>query len=420
MLRRWLRLRSRSFTLLFGLLAAGFVITIITYPDQAFQASLQGLKLWWDQVFPALLPVLVITELLLGFGMVHALGVLLEPLMRLVFRLPGPAGWAMAAGMIGGYPLGADATAKLRKRSDIGLAEGQRLLALSHICNPMFIVGVVGAGFLRSPEAGAALAILHVAAAAAAALIQRGYSPDARKRKGSSLEGNAQVLLPPPAGGWSSRMYRAMSMAHREDGRAFGKLLGDAVTNAIQALMMVGGLMMIFSVAIRLIDIRFGGAAVTPWLTRLLPGLLEPHLGAYAVSGITGWIPAFQAACIGAVLAWSGLSLHAQVMAFARSTGLRYGPFLRFRLLHAATAFVLTLAAWQPLGRLLTGTETVFSPEGGWSRLPAELPGGWNIREAAALWGGTLTLLVLVLALMLLLSLLIRLLERTAGREPRS
>lgn len=414
MLRSWFRLRSRPFTLLFGLLAAGFVITIITYPDQAFQASLQGLTLWWNQVFPALLPVLVITELLLGFGMVHALGVLLEPLTKRVFRLPGPAGWALAAGMIGGYPLGADATAKLRKRGDIGQADAERLMALSHLCNPMLIVGVVGAGFLHSPEAGAALAILHLAGAALTSLLLS-------RTGGSGSRPHPEELAPRAAAsagsgpGWGVRMYRAMNTAHREDGRAFGKLLGDAVSNSIQALMMVGGLMMIFSVAVRLVDVRFGGDGASPWLNRLLPAVLEPHLGAYAVSGIGGWFPAFQAACIGAVLAWSGFSLHAQVMAFSKGTDIRYAPFLRFRLLHAGITFGLTLLAWQPLGRLLPGTEAVFSPEEGPTPLPGELPGGWSLREAAALWGGTLTLLALALSAMLLLSLLIRLLEKAGS-----
>lgn len=421
MQRRWFRTSSRPFTLMLGLLAAAGVISIITYPDQSFQASLQGLRLWWEQVFPALLPVMVATELLLGLGMIHGLGVLLEPLMRRVFRVPGFGGWALAAGLVGGYPLGADAVSKLRKREDIGQAEAERLLSLSHLCNPMLMVGVVGAGFLQSPEAGVMLAILHYASAAAAGLIRRfpESAPASGKRKPDGAPRPAEGSGLRKGKGMSARALRAMQDARSEDGRAFGKLLGDAVSGSIQALMMVGGLIMIFSVTVKIIDLRFGGSALSAWLLRLMPGVLEPHLGAYAFSRTDGWIPSVQAAGIGACLAWSGFSLHAQVLSFMKDTDMRYVPFLRFRLLHAAAAAVLTLFAWEPLGRLLQGTESVFSPSGTGAGTLARLSGEWSLREAAAIWGSLFTMLALLLSFMLLLSLAIRMLEHAAGRRNR-
>jgi sporulation integral membrane protein YlbJ len=416
MQRRLFHTRSRTFTLMLGLLAASFVISIIIYPDQAFQASLHGLRLWWEQVFPALLPVLVVTELLLGLGIVHGLGVLLDPLMRRLFRIPGSGGWAMAAGLIGGYPLGADAASKLRKRGDIGQAAAERLLSISHLCNPMLMVGVVGAGFLHSPEAGVMLAILHYAAAAAAGLIQSFTGP-AAERKPHDAAPTAHG--PEIREGLLTRASRSMQTARGEDGRAFGKLLGDAVAGSIQALMMIGGLIMIFSVAVKIADLQIGGAALSPWLLRLLPGVLEPHLGAFAFSRSAGWIPSIQAAAIGACLAWSGFSLHAQVLSFTKGTDIRYGPFLRFRMLHAAAAAVLTLLAWEPLGRLLQGTEAVFSPSGTWALTPGAFSGEWSFREAAAAWGSLFTMLALLLALMLLLSLAIRMLEHAANKHKR-
>lgn len=418
MQRGWVNTRSRPFTLLLGLLAASFVLSIILFPDQAFQSSLKGLKLWWEWVFPALLPFLVVTELLLGFGIIHGLGVLLEPLMRRVFRLPGIGGWAMAAGLIGGYPIGADACAKLRKREDIGRVEAERLLSLSHLCNPMLMVGVVGAGFLHSPEAGLMLALLHYTSAAAAGLLQRVF----RKAPVGSLEvpvskqGLAAAAI---RGSMPVRAVRVMEQARREDGRAFGKLLGDAVTNSIQALMMVGGLMMIFSVAVKLVDLQIGAYTAGEWFIRMLPGLLEPHIGAFALSQQGSWIPAMQAACIAAALAWSGFSLHAQVLGFMNGTDMRYGSFLRFRLLHAAVAAAFTLLAWEPLGRLLQGTEAVFSPASRFGADPAAYTMGSNLREIAALWGSLTLMLGLLLAVMLLVSLVIGVLEKaSASRRP--
>ena len=63
---------------------AGLVVTVafVMYPEAAFEASLDGLKLWFEIVLPALLPFFTMSEILMGLGVIHAVGVLLEPLMR--------------------------------------------------------------------------------------------------------------------------------------------------------------------------------------------------------------------------------------------------------------------------------------------------------------------------------------------------
>jgi sporulation integral membrane protein YlbJ len=402
------RSRQYMYTLFLGLVTAAFVVSVITYPEQAFQASLSGLRLWWDWVFPALLPFFIMTELLLGFGLVDGLGVFLEPLMRRVFRLPGSGGWVLATGIAGGYPLSADAAAKLSQQHGVSPAEAERLAALGHLANPMLIVGVVGAGFLHSPESGILLAIIHYLSAIIAGFCTRQRGKQALQASGVRLRRIPHKAL------------RAMEEARLNDGRVFGKMLGDSVTQSVYALLLIGGLIMAFSVAVRLAGLFLGSSTIAQWFLQLAPGVLEPHLGAYAYSTITSWAPALRAAAIGAALAWSGLSVHAQAMGFMQPAGLRYLPFLRFRLLHSALAAGITLLVWQPLTGFIQGTEAVFSPINGWETA-SRLGEAFGLREMGAVWGASLILLGLVLGVMLLLSLVIRLLEQaaSAGRRPR-
>ena len=51
-------------------------------PAGCLPGGLTGLKTWWNIVFPALLPFFIASELLMSFGVVHFMGVLLEPVMR--------------------------------------------------------------------------------------------------------------------------------------------------------------------------------------------------------------------------------------------------------------------------------------------------------------------------------------------------
>jgi len=91
-------------------LATALVIAMVAYPEAAFRSAVRGLLLWWEVVFPALLPFFVGGQLLMGLGVVAFVGVLLEPLMRPLFNLPGVGGFvtAMGAGVGVSHRGGAD------------------------------------------------------------------------------------------------------------------------------------------------------------------------------------------------------------------------------------------------------------------------------------------------------------------------
>ncbi len=69
--------------------ACFMTIAMVEYPKEAFDSAVMGLNLWWNVVFPALLPFFILSEILMGLGVVHFIGVLLEPLMRPLFNVPG-------------------------------------------------------------------------------------------------------------------------------------------------------------------------------------------------------------------------------------------------------------------------------------------------------------------------------------------
>ncbi|HZG78263.1 MAG TPA: nucleoside recognition domain-containing protein, partial [Paenibacillus sp.] len=71
---------------------------VLLFPRESVDAGLTGVAIWWDVLFPSLFPFFVVSELMLGFGIVHFFGTLLDPMMRPLFRLPGPGGFVMAMG----------------------------------------------------------------------------------------------------------------------------------------------------------------------------------------------------------------------------------------------------------------------------------------------------------------------------------
>ncbi|TXK77488.1 nucleoside recognition domain-containing protein [Paenibacillus sp. N3.4] len=325
------RSNSKLTTLLLGSLAALVVVSIILFPDKAFQSSLEGLTIWWKLVFPALMPFLMMTELLIGFGVIQGTGPLLEPLMRVLFRLPGVSGWALASGLIVGFPTGAKITASLREKALISREDTERLTALSHLCSPIFMVLVVGVGFLHSARLGVLLAVIHYLSAIVTGLLLRNKKESTQLEEASMEPSSTSTRDHDRIAGsiWKIALS-TMQRAYLHDGRAFGKLLGDAVTSSVQTLMLIGGYMMIFSVLINVVNItHFTDSlrSVTHFVLGLMniqantslqwvPGLLEIHLGAYAVSQTQSLSLLPQIALFSAFLGWGAYLLMRKSLAF--------------------------------------------------------------------------------------------------------
>ncbi|SFD67290.1 sporulation integral membrane protein YlbJ [Paenibacillus catalpae] len=337
-------------TILYAAISILLVAAIIRQPDEAFQASLQGLTIWWNIVFPGLLPFLVLFELIAAFGLIHGIGVLLRPLMRTLFKLPGEAALPLLLGWMSGHQAGAEATAALRRDGLVSKREGQRLLALSHMPNPLFMLVVIGAGFLHRPELG-----LFIAAVVwLSALCTAGWNLLFNSRK--DLSQNASLAATTASGGLFDRIADAINKSRERDGRSFGKALGDAVSSGVQKLLVVGGFMIFAAVAARLALplIQFvlpSGAAEL-----LLPALLESHIGAYAAAvwqgpGVSA---AVSAAAVAAILAWSGISALLQAGYAITGTDLKLLPLIGVRLLHAVHAGALALLLWKPAQDILT------------------------------------------------------------------
>lgn len=349
-------------TIVLAIVSILLVAAVIRQPDATFQASLQGLTLWWTIVFPGLMPFFVLFELMSAFGVTTLAGQLMEPLTRKLLRLPGTAGLAIAAGWSGGYAAGSEATAALRRSGEVTRAEGQRLLALAHMPNPLFMIIVVGVGFMKQPAYGflAAIAIWTSSLIPALViafkdrLISRAISKTHRESTETEQSPSSEHSTAPHK--LLARAASAMQEAHDRDGRSFGQALGDATVSAVQKLLAAGGIIIICAVIVRLLEPLWDAASLLLHLPHwVLAALFESHLGAYSVSSSFGAnvSAALPIAATAAALAWSGLGAIAQTSAAIAGTDLRLLPFLAARAVHAVLAAALVLLLWRPFTSLL-------------------------------------------------------------------
>lgn len=349
------RLTQRSAYLMAGC-ALFITIMILLYPSVAFRASIEGLRVWWEIVFPALLPFFVAAEVLMAFGVVHFIGVLLEPLMRPVFDVPGVGAFALAMGITGGYPIGAKITASLRRKGLCNQIEGERLASFTNTADPLFMSGAVAVGMFQSPELGGIISGVHYISAVIVGILLRLHG-----RTGSLRVPERDVRT---KGNLFKRAKEELDKARQADGRPVGQVFGDSVRDSISSLLVVGGFIMMFSVIIEVLTtsgilklveaslvfiarpLKVKDALISP----MIRGFFEITLGTELASKAQA--PLLDRLVItNAIIAWSGLSVFGQVSAMVSGTDIRMTPYFVSRFIHAAIAAAITVVSMSPYGQ---------------------------------------------------------------------
>lgn len=340
---------SKILTYSFALCLIFMTISIVNYPKTTFDAAISGINLWWNVIFPSLLPFFILSELLMGIGIVNALGVFLEPLMRPIFNVPGVGAFALSLGLASGYPMDAVITSKLKKNNLCSDVEAERLLAFSNTADPLFIFGAVAVGMFQLPELGIILASAHYVSSILIGFIYSFYGRSQDIPTAQKNHQNSNIFV---------RAFHELYIYRKKDIRSIPNLLGDAIKNSMNTILLIGGFIILFSVCLNLLsaigaisylNIFFAQLLMVigfdPSLSQALSfGLFEIDLGALAASQSN--CPLEQKVAIAsAIIAWSGLSVHGQVASIANEANIKMLPYMLSRVLHAifSVFFVLLL-----------------------------------------------------------------------------
>ncbi|MDR3643551.1 MAG: sporulation protein [Clostridia bacterium] len=296
---------------------------LLLAPSQSLAGARSGLELCAEVVIPSLFPFMCLSGFIIRSGLAHKAGRLFEPAMRLIFRLPGCTAIALGLGLIGGYPVGAAAAAELCSSGSITKRQAERLLCFCINSGPAFIIGAVGAGILRSTQAGILLYAAHIGASLIIGLLAGFFS----KRSPSDKSGRAIVKRSP-----------------------LPEAFVGSVTQAAQSMIAICAFVVLFASLISLLSFTGTLGGLASMLAQAIPA----ESAAFYRSLLIGFLEVTNG-CAGAaakgvnallllpvILSFSGLSVHCQVMAAVRRAGLSIRAFVATRVLHIIFALALT------------------------------------------------------------------------------
>jgi sporulation integral membrane protein YlbJ len=294
-----------------------FNAIMLIFPKEILIGAKNGLLLWYNNVLPSLFPFMVFTGMLVATDFPSRLGRLLAPFMQRLFGLSGEGAFAVAVGLIAGCPLGAKTVCDLFTRGSLNKSEAQRLVALCNNTGPLFVVGAVGSGMLGDGRIGLKLLVPQYTAALVMLAIT-GLGKQSRKPRQQEIHNNKFEL---------------------------GTALTASVTSAVNAVVLVGGFIALFSVICTILK-TCGILNVVGDVLSLVGmdknsgvGLV---IGALEVTnGVACAVKGGSLALIGALIAWGGLSIHAQSSAFIVKAGLSCKKYLLYKLVQAIIAYMV-------------------------------------------------------------------------------
>ncbi len=339
------------------------IVIILTFfmiinPSETVNAAGNGFELWYSVIVPALLPFFIAADLLISLGFARFLGVVLEPVMRPLFKLPGCSSLVVAMGFTSGFPIGAILTRRLYDDEMITGPEAERLVSFTNNSSPLFILGAVGVGMFNSPMLGCVLAVSHYLANLLVGLIWGLTAPQRLPLKKTAPRQLFTEAL-------------KMLAENRNEDTSPGRLLSEAIKTAINNILAIAGFIIIFSVLTRMLAVWGIMHFIAIFWSKLLfflnlpyqtaygigMGMFEITIGSQTIAAGAGDDILGQLLSVSMVLAFSGFSIIAQIMGIVSGMPVRLSFYLKSRLMQMFFSLIISWAGY----RLFLSQSTIFT-----------------------------------------------------------
>lgn len=308
--------------MLLRILLVLFFLLLILNPGVTVAGASAGLLLWFHSIIPSLLPFMILSYLLVALNGISLFTGLLYPLTGRLFHITKNGSYALLAGLVCGYPMGAKTCADLLQEKRITVGEGQRLLCFVNNPGPAFLSGFILQTVLEG-RSGAFPYFFAVYGAPLlfAALSARCLSAGKNKKK----EGG----MPP---------FSPFLPADKLD---FG-MVDRAIMNGFETVTKLGGYIILFSIlSAFLLQID----ALSAPSKALLLGLTEITTGSHFIGGLQGVFPTetLRGMALCACVSFGGLSGVFQTRSVINGTPLSLMPYIGSKLLISLLAALLYL-----------------------------------------------------------------------------
>ena len=129
-----------------------FFLYLLLTPETAVNAAREGLLLWYHSVLPALFPFMVLCTLALRLGLLDHLMLRLYRPFHLMTGCSPYGAFAIMAGFLCGFPMGAKITHDLQLQEKISPEEADWLMGFVNNLSPGFLISYLACDQMKLPD----------------------------------------------------------------------------------------------------------------------------------------------------------------------------------------------------------------------------------------------------------------------------
>jgi sporulation integral membrane protein YlbJ len=280
------------------------------FADTAIGAMSEGMKLCVSVVVPSLFPFMVFSDILVSSGGARLIAMPFSRLAGKLFGLSREGSVPLVLGILCGFPMGTRAALSLYSEGKISRGETEHLLCFCNGPSAAFLINAVGLSLFGSRDFGILLYCSQMLSSLVVGmLLQRHF----KKKSG------APTLI--------------LSCAEEVKAKrgVLSSIVG-AVTGASEGMVSICAFVIFFSALTGVLREILSSFGVSEAAEAALLGFFEMTGGVSAVSTLSLPLSCLLAA---AIVGWSGLSIHCQLLTLGDGRGLSYRFYFRSKLAQA-------------------------------------------------------------------------------------
>lgn len=284
---------------------AGMLVLSLTFPSFTLKYAKTGLQIWYKNMVPALLPMMIITGCMVKLNMTASFASILYPLTKKMYHLSKNGTYALIVGFLCGFPMGAKIICELYMHNKISKIEADTLLPICNNIGPIFML-TYGLKYFPAKYTYFILILFYA--------IPLVYALFLFRNKNYSTNPNA--LFPTNA---ASKNI------------SFSIALDEAISDSAAAILSLGGYIIFFSI-VTLIPLEL--MALPNKLTHIIVYLLEITNGLSYENSLPPYI-------LLAFLQFGGICCLFQTIKFTSKTDLNINNYLIHKIKLAALTFLI-------------------------------------------------------------------------------
>ncbi|CUX44088.1 transporter [Clostridium sp. C105KSO13] len=285
---------------------------MLIYPKAVFNGASEGLLLWFQIILPTLFPFIMITNLLLYTDSIHYISRLFGRLLSGIFKVSKNGSFAVIAGFLCGYPMGAKVAGDLIKGEYITEDEGKYLLSFCNNTSPVFIMNFIIWKTLDREELLIPSILILLGTPMLLSLIFRRFYLKGKK------------------------CFQNQRRETRNERKWNFQVVDDCIMDGFETITKVGGYIILFSVILSL----FQSFSLKPLLLQIMLPSLEVTNG-IAIIGKSGIDFGLMYPAIIGLTSFGGFCAAAQTQCMIQKTNISIFPYIIEKLVTAAVASLI-------------------------------------------------------------------------------